>query len=259
LQVVTNQPADSIIVYATSAGSIAADGEGRNELFTSQLLKNLRTPGLEVTELFRLTGADVSRASGRKQISAIYNQFFGMAYLGEKPQAAVVTPLPVQPAAPKPETAPKPVPALPSTPKLPESRPGEPAPKEGSPAKFPATKSSYQNGDIGPAGGPVFFFNGKRMEAAPASVEFEENWYYAVKYCQSLKVQGISGWRLPTRDELNTMYTELKKKSLGGFSNGFYWSSEDDNLVVWGRWFGDGNQDFRGKEYGYSIRPVRAF
>jgi uncharacterized caspase-like protein len=41
LQVMSNQPADSIIVYATSAGDTAADGEGRNGLFTGQLLKNL--------------------------------------------------------------------------------------------------------------------------------------------------------------------------------------------------------------------------
>ncbi|MDR1901941.1 MAG: caspase family protein, partial [Treponema sp.] len=34
LQVVGSQPADSIIVYATSAGSTAADGTGRNGLFT---------------------------------------------------------------------------------------------------------------------------------------------------------------------------------------------------------------------------------
>jgi len=35
LTVVANQPADSIIVYATSADSTAADGTGRNGLFTS--------------------------------------------------------------------------------------------------------------------------------------------------------------------------------------------------------------------------------
>ncbi|GAB6391745.1 MAG: hypothetical protein MdMp014T_1118 [Treponematales bacterium] len=95
LQVVTNQPADSIIVYATSAGSAAADGDGRNGLFTGQRLKNLRTPGLEVAEVFRLTGADVSRVSNRSQIPAVYNQFFGTAYLGSRPgTTTVVTPSP---------------------------------------------------------------------------------------------------------------------------------------------------------------------
>jgi len=97
LSVVANQPADSIIVYATSAGSTAADGTGRNGLFTSQLLKNLKTPGLEVSEVFRLTGSDVARASNRTQIPAIYNQFFETAYLGTKP-----TPTPAPAPAPTP-------------------------------------------------------------------------------------------------------------------------------------------------------------
>jgi hypothetical protein len=87
--VVGNQPADSIVVYATSAGTTAADGTGRNGLFTTHLLNNLKTPGLEISEVFRRTGADVSRASGRKQIPAVYNQFFGTAYLGRAtPQPA---------------------------------------------------------------------------------------------------------------------------------------------------------------------------
>ena len=85
LAIVSRQPADSIIVYATSAGQQASDGSGRNGLFTSQLLTNLATPGLEVKEVFNRTGADVSEVSGRQQIPAVYNQFFGTAYLGELP------------------------------------------------------------------------------------------------------------------------------------------------------------------------------
>lgn len=88
LAIVSNQPADSIIVYATSAGQRASDGQGRNGLFTSQLLHNLSEPGLEVAEIFRRTGADVSRESNRQQVPAIYNQFFGIAYLGNVPEGA---------------------------------------------------------------------------------------------------------------------------------------------------------------------------
>ena len=85
LAVVNHQPVGSIIVYATSASQQASDGRGRNGLFTSQLLPNLLTPGLEVGEVFRRTGADVSQASGLSQVPAIYNQFFGTAYLGSPP------------------------------------------------------------------------------------------------------------------------------------------------------------------------------
>jgi len=88
LAVISNQPADSIVVYATSAGSTAADGTGRNGLFTSELLKNIKTPGMEVNEIFRRTGAGVAQASDRKQIPALYSQFFGNAYLSSAPAAA---------------------------------------------------------------------------------------------------------------------------------------------------------------------------
>ena len=89
LTIVTRQPADSIVVYATSAGSKASDGTGRNGLFTTQFLKNLKDQSLEVTELFRRTGSEVAQVSNREQVPAIYNQFFGTAYLGTKPVAQV--------------------------------------------------------------------------------------------------------------------------------------------------------------------------
>ena len=97
LTIVNRQPVGSIIVYATSAGQQASDGQGRNGLFTSQLLPNLTTPGLEVSEVFKRTGADVSTASGLQQVPAIYNQFFGTAYLGAAPAetAAVARPAPM--------------------------------------------------------------------------------------------------------------------------------------------------------------------
>ena len=86
LTVMGRQPADSIIVYATGAGQTASDNIGsRNGLFTGFLLRNLRNHELEVHELFNRTGADVSQASNRQQIPAVYNQFFGTAYLGAGP------------------------------------------------------------------------------------------------------------------------------------------------------------------------------
>jgi hypothetical protein len=100
-------------VYATSAGSIAQDGVGRNGLFTSSLLNNIKTPGLEVTEIFRRTGQDVVIASDSKQIPAVYSQFFGSAYFSRPvvaqtpspPQAAIVpSPQPVTPSNSQPET-----------------------------------------------------------------------------------------------------------------------------------------------------------
>jgi formylglycine-generating enzyme required for sulfatase activity len=89
LSVVGSQPAGSLIAYATSAGSVAQDGEGRNGLFTQMLLKNLVTPGLEIKDVFNRTGADVMAGSHNQQVPAVYNQFFQSAYL--KPGAPVAS------------------------------------------------------------------------------------------------------------------------------------------------------------------------
>ena len=81
LAIVNRQPADSIIVYATSAGQRASDGEGRNGLFTSQLINNLATPGIEVKEVFNRTGEDVARASNNQQIPASTASFSEQRFL----------------------------------------------------------------------------------------------------------------------------------------------------------------------------------
>ncbi|MCL2805461.1 MAG: SUMF1/EgtB/PvdO family nonheme iron enzyme [Treponema sp.] len=84
-------PVGSIVVYATSANSTAADGTGRNGLFTTELLKNLRTPGINVQELFNKTGQDVLTSSGGTQHPEISLRFFGSAYLGSRPQQTTGT------------------------------------------------------------------------------------------------------------------------------------------------------------------------
>jgi formylglycine-generating enzyme required for sulfatase activity len=91
LSVVSNQPPGSIVVYATSAGSTALDGGSgeRNGKFTAELLKHIGTPGVEIKEVFNLTGAGVLEATSGKQTPAVYNQFFGKAYLAGMPVSAV--------------------------------------------------------------------------------------------------------------------------------------------------------------------------
>ena len=122
LSIVRSQPADSIIVYATSAGQVASDGTGRNGLFTGQLLPNLKAHDLEVKEVFNRTGSSVAAVSNRQQVPAIYSQFFENAYLGKGPaaagqsvaqaapatQAAIVQPAPLPERDARPARDPKP-------------------------------------------------------------------------------------------------------------------------------------------------------
>ncbi len=43
----------TLIAYATAPGSVAADGDGDNGLYTEELLQALRVPGLKVEEVFK--------------------------------------------------------------------------------------------------------------------------------------------------------------------------------------------------------------
>jgi tetratricopeptide (TPR) repeat protein len=64
--------ADGILVaYATQAGEVAADGEGRNSPFTSAFLANVEKPGVEVVQLFRTVANDVSKTTGGSQVPEI--------------------------------------------------------------------------------------------------------------------------------------------------------------------------------------------
>ena len=86
LSVISSPPADSIIMYATGAGKVASDGKGRNGLFTTHLLNNIKHD-LDVNEVFRRTMNDVSRASNGEQRPALYTDFSEIAYLGRRPIA----------------------------------------------------------------------------------------------------------------------------------------------------------------------------
>ncbi len=60
-------PDGTIVAYATSPNSVAADGKGRNGLYTSHLLQNMTRPDLNVLEIFNQTGLQVRRRTEGKQ------------------------------------------------------------------------------------------------------------------------------------------------------------------------------------------------
>jgi len=84
LTIIPDPPANHIIMYATGAGKVALDGTGRNGLFTSYLLNNLRQPDLDVNDVFRHTMGDVAQASNNEQRPALYTDFSQTLYLNEK-------------------------------------------------------------------------------------------------------------------------------------------------------------------------------
>jgi hypothetical protein len=163
--------------------------------------------------------------------------------------------------------------------------------------------SGYLFGDTGPAGGIVFYDKGstndgwRYLEAAPTDLGSSVQWGAygkevggtgtevgsgklntqlivdrlrllgesgkAAQLCTQYRGGGMSDWFLPSKDELDLMYMNLKAKGLGGFSNNYYWSSSEYNgNGAWGQSFSTGRQlyDFSvNKNSASSVRAVRAF
>jgi uncharacterized protein (TIGR02145 family) len=62
-----NVTSGSIVAYATTPGSTADDGKGANGVYTEQLARQLKTPGLDIKEVFDRTAIEVERLTGGKQ------------------------------------------------------------------------------------------------------------------------------------------------------------------------------------------------
>ena len=82
----------------------------------------------------------------------------------------------------------------------------------------------------------------------------------AARICFNLVLNSFSDWYLPSKDELNLMYTNLKSDGLGNFADGFYWSStEGGDQTGWCQNFYNGLQDYNFKTNSYFVRAVRSF
>lgn len=57
----------SFIAFATAPGSVAIDGNGRNGLYTQEVLKAMRIPGLTIEQVFKEVRKNVLRLSSDKQ------------------------------------------------------------------------------------------------------------------------------------------------------------------------------------------------
>ena len=57
----------SLVAFATAPGSLAADGEGRNGMYTKHLLASLRQPDTDILKVFQRTRAAVVRETGGRQ------------------------------------------------------------------------------------------------------------------------------------------------------------------------------------------------
>ncbi|MDA3791614.1 MAG: SUMF1/EgtB/PvdO family nonheme iron enzyme [Desulfobacula sp.] len=73
-------PKGSIIAYATSPGELAADGEGRNGIYTKHLIKNIRNPKLTIEQVFKNVRVAVVTETSNKQVPWESSSLMGTFY-----------------------------------------------------------------------------------------------------------------------------------------------------------------------------------
>lgn len=73
-------PSGTIIAFATAPGSVAADGTGKNGLYTQELLKAISTPGNIIEDVFKEVRRNVYRISQKQQTpwenSSLFDNFY---------------------------------------------------------------------------------------------------------------------------------------------------------------------------------------
>lgn len=73
-------PKGSIIAFATSPGSTASDGTGRNGMYTQHILKNIETPDLPIESLFKKVLQGVNASTNGSQVPWTSSSFTGDFY-----------------------------------------------------------------------------------------------------------------------------------------------------------------------------------
>jgi hypothetical protein len=76
----------AFIAYATSPGSVASDGTGRNGLYTQELIKAMNKPNRTIEQVFKDVRASVLRQSGDKQNPWENSNIIGDFYFKLDPQ-----------------------------------------------------------------------------------------------------------------------------------------------------------------------------
>jgi len=86
-------------------------------------------------------------------------------------------------------------------------------------------------------------------------------WDTAAQKVFDLEFGGFNDWFLPSRDELDQMYGNLKRRNLGNFKEEWYWSSTQFNSFnqpsVHLQNFANGRMSSGGVREQYYVRPIR--
>lgn len=91
-----SSPSGTLIAYATSPGSVAADGFGRNGIYTKHILQNIKVPDLPAEIMFKRVREGVERETRKLQTpwdsSSLKGDFAFASSAGARPTAAATGP-----------------------------------------------------------------------------------------------------------------------------------------------------------------------
>jgi tetratricopeptide (TPR) repeat protein len=145
------QPASgTLIVFATAPGKVASDGGiGRNGLFTSYLLKYIKTPNLDVDLMLRQVRSDVAK-NNNDQVPWNSSSLTGEFFFNKKPETinstAISSPVPFPSSTPVTISTPKPSPSTTLSTPQPQPSPSSPQPQP-SPSSQLTAKAFYDSGN----------------------------------------------------------------------------------------------------------------
>src|SRR5262249_54634674 len=94
----------TLIAYATAPGRVAKDGDGPNGLYTNELLKAIKSPGLKIEDVFKRVRQAVSSQTHGAQIPWEASSLIGDFAFVSSPSSARGRPQASEGDEPKPPT-----------------------------------------------------------------------------------------------------------------------------------------------------------
>ena len=108
--------------------------------------------------------------------------------------------------------------------------------------------------DTLPQSGLIIHIKGQRIVVADEDLPTRVHWNEAQTMCNQLG----KGWRLPTKGELEAMYTQLHLQGRGNFYGMGYWSGQEvDATNAWVMYFLSREKHPTRKLMPIKVRPVR--
>ena len=205
-------PKGTIVAYSTSPGKLALDGKGRNSPYTAALVAYMDDPGLTIEQVFKKCRRRIDKATNGKQIPWESTSLTGDFYFSTKvkdnrfseEQARLererreLEQLRAEIERKQRESQKQRV-EVASVPK--KSSYTRPSSSTSDVINRDGIYVAYANGIVRDTK------TGLEWKAGP---DKDTNWNEARSWVQSLNLDG-GGWRMPTTDELNTLY----KKGMG--------------------------------------------